>query len=139
MNGWPSNASPSWSIKSASRQASSRMRSSSGRSSYFLGSAISRHNFDPDFLGPRGFVGLRFVVVVSDMSPPPGWLHCPGASPERENLDKKRTQMHRCYGFSALWRARGLPPTPIGANGFGPSEQVGSPSWHRAVALPANR
>ena len=107
---------------------SSRMRSSSGRSSYFFGSAISRHNFDPDFLSPRGFLGLRFVVVVSDMSPPAGWLHCPGASPERKNLDKKRTQMHRCYGFSVLWRARGLPPTPVGANGFGPSEQVGSPS-----------
>jgi hypothetical protein len=43
----------------------------SGRSSYFTRSAISRHN-DPGCLSRRGFVGLRFVVVISDMSSRPG-------------------------------------------------------------------
>ena len=95
-------------MKSALRQASSRMRSSSGRSPYLFGSAISHYNFDPDFLRPRVFVGLRFVDVAAS------WvLHCPAASPKRKNLDNKRTQMHRCYGLLGAMACPEATPIPL--------------------------
>ena len=51
--------------------------------------------------------------------------------------------MHRCYGFSALWRARGLPPTPhrservwaIGAGRVAVLAQGGGPARKQVIRL----
>jgi hypothetical protein len=104
-----------------------------------LRKAISHYHFHPDFLRPLGFISLRFVVVVSDMSPRTGWLHYPGRLTEAK---KSRQQAHAEAQMQSILgpvACRGLPPTRVEANGYRSPEQVGSHSLHKSVALPANR
>jgi hypothetical protein len=58
--------------------------------------------------------------------------------------EAKQSRQQAHADVQVLWllgvvACRGLPLPRVGANGFGPPEQVGSPFLHRSVALPANR